>query len=330
VGFDLSRVAEEARRAETLGYDGVVTAEAGHDPFLPLLVAAQHTEHLELATGIAVAFGRNPLTVAQIANDLQVASGGRFILGLGSQIRAHITRRYSMPWSHPAARMREFILALRHIWASWHEGEKLSFEGEFYTHTLMTPFFSPGPNEHGAPRVWLAAVGPKMTEVAGETADGILCHPFTTERYLRDATLPQLDAARKSVDRTLDGFEVVLPVFVVTGRDEEEMEAATAGVKSQIAFYGSTPAYRPVLDMHGWGDAQGELNRLSKEGRWAEMGAVIDDEMLTSFAVVAEPGRVAEGILDRYGDVADRVSFYAPYRTEPELWSDVIARLHQG
>jgi probable F420-dependent oxidoreductase len=190
IGFDLAKATEAAREAEAAGYDGIWSAETSHDPFLPLLLAAQATERVELGTGITVAFARNPMTVATVANDLQVASRGRFLLGLGSQIKAHITKRFSMPWSRPAARMREFILAMRAIWDSWSTGDKLDFRGEFYTHTLMTPFFNPGPNPFGPPKVFLAAVGERMTEVAGEVCDGLLAHGFTTERYLREVTLP--------------------------------------------------------------------------------------------------------------------------------------------
>ena len=191
-GFD--GVAAQARQLEADGYDGGVTAEMGHDPFFPLVLAAQATERLEVATGVAIAFARTPMTLAMVANDVQLAAKGRFSLGIGSQIKPHIERRFSMPWSHPAARMREFVLAMRAIWSAWSTGEKLDFRGEFYTHTLMTPFFSPGPNPYGPPKVMMAAVGDKMTEVAGEVADGMILHPFTTEKYVRDVTLPGLRA----------------------------------------------------------------------------------------------------------------------------------------
>ena len=213
------------------------------------------------------------MTLANVGYDLQQYSGGRFILGLGSQIKPHIDKRFSMPWSHPAARMREFVLAMRAIWACWNEGEKLDFRGEFYTHTLMTPFFNPGPNPHGVPKVFLAAVGERMTEVAGEVCDGMLVHGFTTERYLQEVTLPALERGYAAGGRKRDEFELSIPAFVVTGENDEAIEQADAAVRQQIAFYGSTPAYRPVLDLHGWGDLQDELNVLSKQGEWVEMGA---------------------------------------------------------
>ncbi|MGH9067119.1 MAG: LLM class F420-dependent oxidoreductase, partial [Acidimicrobiales bacterium] len=285
-GFDLGGVGPAAAGAEAVGYDGVWSPETGHDPFLPLTIAAEHTETLELGTGIAVAFARNPMNLAMVANDLQAYSKGRFLLGLGSQIKPHIEKRFSMPWSHPAPRMRELILAMRAIWRSWHEGEALAFRGEFYTHTLMTPFFDPGPNPYGPPKVLLAAVGGRMTEVAGEVADGILVHGFTTEAYLRQVTMPALSRGMARSGRRREDFQVSYPGFVVTGTTDEEMAEAAKGVRAQIAFYGSTPAYRPVLELHGWGDLQTELNTLSKQGRWAEMGDLVTDEMLEAFAVV--------------------------------------------
>jgi probable F420-dependent oxidoreductase len=329
-GFGVSGIegaAETARAIEEAGYDGIWSAETSHDPFLPALVAAQATTRAEVGTGIAVAFARNPMTCAQVAADLQAASRGRFILGLGSQIRPHITRRFSMPWSSPAARMREFVLAIRAIWDSWDTGDKLDFRGDFYTHTLMTPFFSPGPAPHGHAKIFVAAVGPRMTEVAGETCDGILCHAFTTERYLREVTVPTLEAGLARAGRTMADLELSLPAFVVTGTNEDELATAAAGTREQIAFYGSTPAYRPVLEMHGWGELQTELNALSKQGRWKEMGTLIDDEVLDAFAIVAEPDQVAGRMLDRFGDVVTRCSFYAPYRTSRELWTPVLAEL---
>jgi len=321
---DLARVGSEARALEDLGYDGAASAETNHDPFLPVLLAAEHTDRLELSTGIAVAFARNPMILANLSYDLQEFSQGRFTLGLGSQIKAHIEKRFSMPWSAPAARMRELILALRAIWACWNDGERLDFRGDFYRHTLMTPFFDPGPNPYGTPRVLLAAVGERMTEVAGEVADGILLHGFTTERYVRDVTMPALErgwvrAGKQRGDLTVSG-----PMFVVTGTTEEGLAAARASTKQQIAFYASTPAYRPVLELHGWGELQDELNRLSKQGEWQAMGERIDDEMLTTFAVVAEPEAVPGALFARYGDLLDRISFYAPYRSDPERWSRVL------
>jgi probable F420-dependent oxidoreductase len=329
IGLGLTNIAASAAESEEAGYDGLWSVETAHDPFFPLLLAAEHTTNVELGTGIAVAFARNPMNLAQIAYDLQAYSGGRFILGLGSQIKPHITKRFSMEWSSPAARMREMILAIHAIWDCWNNGTPLDFRGDFYTHTLMTPFFNPGPNPHGNAKIFLAGVGERMTEVAGETCDGFLCHGFTTERYLREVTLPALERGLQTSGRTLDDLEISGPAFVVTGTTEEEMAASRQGVRQQIAFYGSTPAYRGVLELHGWGDLQTELNVLSKQGEWVTMGELIDDEMLHTFAVVAEPEQLGTELHKRYGDVVDRISFYAPYRSDPERWRKVLADLKQ-
>ncbi len=327
LGPDLHTAPDTARSLEEAGYAGAWTAEIKNDPFLPLLRAAESTERLQLGTGIAVAFARNPMLVANIGDDLQRFSEGRFILGLGSQIKPHITKRFSMEWSRPAARMREFIAATRAIWASWQDGSRLDFRGDFYTHTLMTPMFDPGPNPYGQPLVFLAGVGERMTEVAGEVCDGFLCHGFTTERYLREVTLPALERGFQKGGRRREDFQISGPAFVVTGATEEEMAASEAATRGQIAFYGSTPAYRPVLELHGWGGLQDELTAMSKEGRWDEMGGLIDDEVLHTFAVVAEPSAVAAELQARYGDVIDRIMFYAPYRSDPDTWLPVLAEL---
>ncbi len=313
IGWDLGTVGAQAREQEAMGYSGIQSAETSHDPFLPLAVAARETQRVDLITGIAVAFARTPMLLAQLGHDLNAASKGRFVLGLGSQIRPHITKRFSMPWSSPAARMREFILAMRAIWATWHEGKPLQFTGKFYNHTLMTPFFTPTNTEHGPPRVFLAAVGPLMTEVAGEVADGIIVHAFTTEKYLRETTLPALErgfakARAAGGTKTRSDFEISYPCFVVTGQDEQELVAARTATCQQIAFYGSTPAYKPVLDSIDAGDLQPKLNAMSKQGRWVEMGQLIDDDVMRQFAVVGEPEQIASHIKARFGDVVDRTS----------------------
>lgn len=317
--------------AEAGGYDGWHALETRCDPFLSCAVAAERTERAALITGIAVAFARNPMTVALQANDLQALSGGRFVLGLGSQIKPHITKRYSMPWSRPAARMREFVLAVRAIWEAWETGGALRFRGEFYTHTLMTPFFDPGPNPHGIPKVLLAAVGPLMTEAAGEVGDGMLCHHFSTERYVREATIPALLRGRAKAGKDdLDGFELTAPGLLAIGDTEEELTTGIASAKERIAFYGSTPAYRPVLELHGWGDLQTDLNDLSKRGGWDEMPDLIPDEVLHEFAVVGTPEEVVDGLLARYGDVAARVSVPLPEGADPDRWRALFDRLRAG
>src|SRR5689334_22099762 len=327
MGETLDGIAGRAKELEAIGYDGLLTAETSHDPFFPALIAAEHTEHIEIGTGIAVAFARNPMNLASIGYDLQQFSQGRFILGLGSQIKAHIEKRFSMPWSHPAARMREMVLAMRAIWHTWNDGEKLDFRGDFYTHTLMTPFFNPGPSKYATPKVFLAAVGEKMTEVAGEVCDGIIIHGFTTERYVREVTLPALERGLAKGGKSRSDIEVSGPLFVVTGEDEKALQDAARATRQQIAFYGSTPAYRGVLELHGWGELQPELNTLSKQGEWVKMGELIDDDVLNAFAVVAEPDGIAPELVKRYAGVVDRCSFYAPYRSDPDRWSATIQML---
>jgi probable F420-dependent oxidoreductase len=304
---DLANVPARAKELEAQGYDGCVSAEIASDPFFPLLLAAEHTTRLELMTSIAVAFARNPMTLANVGHDLNAFSKGRFLLGLGSQIQPHITKRFSMPWSHPAARMRELIQAVRAIWACWYQGEKLAFRGQFYTHTLMTPMFTPTNTQYGPPKVLLAAVGPKMTEVAGEVADGMIVHGFTTPKYLHEVTLPAIERGLAASGRSRKGFQLACPVFVVTGRDAKEWEQNRTAVCKQIAFYGSTPAYRGVLELHGWGDLQSELNAMSKRGEWDAMGTRITDEILEQFAIVAQPREVPGQLRRRYGDSIDRV-----------------------
>jgi probable F420-dependent oxidoreductase len=267
------------------------------------------------------------MTVAVQANDLQVLSGGRFVLGLGSQIKAHITNRYSMPWSRPAARMREFILATRAIWKAWAGETRLDFRGDFYTHTLMTPFFDPGPNPFGNPKIFLAAVGPLMTEVAGEVADGVLLHRFCTERFLRETSLPALRRGGERAGRSLDGFEINVPGFVVARDTEEELELGIDRLRHQIGFYGSTPAYRPVLEAHGWEAVGDELNVLVKRDAWDELPSLIDDEMLHTFAVIGIPEQAAAEVLRRYGDMATRVSLPLPDDADPERWVPVLNSL---
>jgi probable F420-dependent oxidoreductase len=313
----LARVAEAAVALEQDGYDGGWAAETSHDPFLPLLLAAEHTSRLELGTNIAVAFARNPMIVANIGWDLQAYSKGRFILGLGTQIQPHIEKRFSMPWSHPTRRMREFVSALHAIWSAWTDGTRLRFEGEFYTHKIMTPMFTPEPQPYPMPKVFMAAVGDAMTEMCGEVADGHLGHPLNSKRYLDEVTMPALLRGMQRSDRDPSDFEVSSEVMVATGETEAELAAAIAATRKQIAFYGSTPAYRKVLALHGWGDLQTELHRLSLQGEWDAMGSLIDDEMLGAFAVVGPVDKVAAALASRCEGVVDRLLpiFFAASRS---------------
>lgn len=325
---DLLLVKDAVSTYKAAGFNGLWTTESSHDPFLPLAVAASVESEMDLGTSIAVAFARTPMTIATVSHHLQVASGGRFIIGLGTQVKPHIEKRFGMPWSRPAARMAEFVDALYAIWRCWDEGEPLDFRGEFYQHTLTTPFFQPPPTPLGPPRVFVAAVGQLMTEVVGAHADGLLVHSFTTERYLREVTLPTLERGLQARAQTPDTFEVVLPGLVATGDTEEAMETSIRRIRRQIAFYASTPAYRPVLELHGWEDLQPEMNRLSKLGQWREMRDLVDDEMLYTFAVVAEPRALAARIAERFEGLADRFSFYNPLPGPPEEVGEIVRELN--
>jgi probable F420-dependent oxidoreductase len=327
IGHGAAGPAEAARQLEELGYDGALSAEISHDPFIPIALASQSTDRILLGTGIAVAFARNPMLLANLGHDLQDLTKGRFALGLGSQIKPHITKRFSMPWSHPAPRMREMILAVRAIWEAWEHSTPLQFRGEYYTHTLMTPMFDPGPARFGLPPIWLAAVGPVMTEVAGEVADGLVAHAFTTPSYFREVTLASVERGLAKSGRPRNALEISLPLFVVTGRDEAEIAAHAVGARRQLAFYASTPAYRPVLDHHGWGALGDDLNTLSKRGEWVAMGERIDDEVLAEFAVVGPAETLVSSIAARYGGLVDRIQFFAGADESPETWAPVLEGL---
>jgi len=326
-GATLADIEEGARAFEALGADAMVVSETRHDAFVAAAIAAKATSRMQVFTGIAVAFARNPMTVAYAANDLQELSGGRFVLGLGSQVQAHIEKRFSMPWSQPAGRMAEFAGAVREIWAAWASGERPQHRGEHYTHSLMTPFFSPGPNPYGNPEIWLAAVGERMTETAGAVADGLIAHPFTTPRYLTEVTLPALARGAANAGRATPG--VALQAFIAMGHDEASIRAAAFETGKQIAFYGSTPTYLPVLELHGWGAKQEELNGAIRRGDWAALGGIVTEEMVREFAAVGTPEQVAAQLKARYGEAVSRLGFYTPYEVAPELWSALYAALRR-
>jgi probable F420-dependent oxidoreductase len=321
---ELERLGPDTERVEAAGFDGVWVGESEHDPFLQVLKIGEASDRLTVGTSVAIAFARTPMTLAYLGHDLARYSRGRFVLGLGSQVKAHIERRFSMPWSHPAPRMRELVMALRAIWSSWQDGTPLSFKGDFYTHTLMTPFFSPERHEWGAPPVYLAGVGALMTEVAGEVCDGFFFHPFTTLAYLREVTLPALARGSAKAARPAGAVTVCGPAFAVVGRNEEELDRSARAAKDQIAFYASTPAYRGVLDHHGWGALQPELSGLARHGRWAEMGPLIDDEMLRTFAVIGSPAEVGRGLRANFDGMVDRLVVYAMHDPGPEVWPEVV------
>lgn len=323
----LPTVADAARFAEEVGCQGAWFTETAHDPFLAALLAAESTSQLHVGTGIAVAFSRSPMHLAYQAHELHTYSGGRFVLGLGSQVRAHVERRFSAPFSKPVSRMRELVAALRAIWASWNDGETLDFRGDFYTHTLMTPFFSPAASPHGPPPVFVAAVGERMTEVAGEVGDGLLVHGFSTDDYLREVTLPALERGLATSGRARGDVEVSRQVLVATGRDGGELAAASERVRRQLAFYASTPAYRPVLERHGRAALQEELAGMVREGRWDDMPRALDDELLEMCAVVGPVDELAGIIRGRFEGLVDQVSFRIPSEGGVERWAQVLEQI---
>ena len=327
LGPRIDGAGDRARELEAAGVDGLFTAEAAHGPFLPLALAAEHTERVTLITNIAVAFARSPMDIAQTANDLQTQSRGRFVLGLGTQFRPHIENRYSMRWSgSPVSQMRDFVLAIRAVQRCWQDREPLAFRGDQYRLTLMTPFFDPGPNPYGPPPLWMAALGPRMCHLAGEVADGVLLHPFHTGHYVRETVAPAVDAGRAEAGRTDGAFTVHACPIVCTGSTDEELARAEAGVRQLVAFYGSTPAYRVTLDAHGWGDLQPALRELTKSGRWAELPSLLTDEIVDALVVRGQPGEIAGALATRYAGTVDRVGLSMPYQTE----SDTLAAIVEG
>lgn len=316
------------RDLEDLGYDRAFSFEAKHDPFVPLAVAAEHTERITLGTAIAIAFARTPMTLANVAWDLQTVTGGRFVLGLGSQIQPHIEQRFSMPWGDPISRMEELVQGIRAIWQAWETGERLAFRGEHYTHTRMIPAFSPGPNPFGLPPIFTAGFGPKMTEVAGRVADGFLVHPVNSRRSLQELTLPALDRGARAGGRTLADLEVVCVTIIVTGRTEEELTRSREAVREQLAFYGTTPAYQPVFALHGYGDLHPELQALARQDRWQEMAALVDDDLIETIAVVGEPHQIAPQVRARLAGISDHVSLVNNRAPDPRHFAEVVADLH--
>lgn len=332
----LGSVQAEARHLHELGFDGAFTFEGPADVFLPLVEAAlagggtgDDYRGLDLYPNVAIAFPRSPLQLAHTAWDLQRLTGGHFGLGLGTQVKPHIERRYGATWDRPVARMREFVLATKAIFARWQDGEPLDFRGEFTTHTLMTPIFDPGPLPWGPPPIWVGAVGPRLTEAVAQVADGLLVHPFHTEEFLRSHTRPLIATALDRADRDPDAFDLAIDVIVCAGRTPAEQAVADAGTRMLLGFYGSTPAYRPVLDLHGWGDIQPELNRLTKSGMWDAMPNLITDEMLEALSLRGTPVEVAAALTARYGTIAARVGFYLPYAADPAITAGIIAEIRR-
>lgn len=298
-----------AAQAEELGYDGFFSAETQYDPFFPLAFAARESDDLELGTAIAVAFPRSPMITAMTSWDLARLSGGRFLLGLGTQVKAHITRRFSTEWSSPGPRLADYIASLRAIWSAWQGSVPLRHDGDFYQFSLMTPFFDPGPIPHPDIPIYIAGVGPYLSRLAGRTCDGFHIHPFHTVPYLDQVVLPNIAEGAESAGRSLDDVEMVTTVFLMTGESDEEIAKAMEPVRQQISFYGSTPSYRPVFEASGW-DFNERLHAMSRRGEWAEMASVVPDEAVLEVGVAAPVDRLAATIKERYGDRVQRVGFY--------------------
>lgn len=313
-----------ASAAEQLGFAGLWSAETQHDPFLPLALVAEHTTRLHFGTAVALAFTRSPVTLAHTAWDLAQFSGGRFLLGLGTQVRAHVTRRFGMPWpASPAGQLREVVGAIRAVWTSWQQGTPLCYRGTHFRLTLMTPFFNPGPIDHPDIPIYLAGVNRALCRVAGEVADGLLVHPYHSERYLREVIDPAVREGEARAGRTLGSVRLALSAMVVTTPDEADL------VRGQIAFYASTPSYRSVMALHGWGEVADRLRGMARRGEWAEMMALIDDEMLRTFAVVAGPDELAAALRVRYAGLASRLSLYLPFRPgeRDAFWRRLVREL---
>ena len=313
---------ERAQLLRDAGAGGVFTFEGPHDVFVPLTLAAT-VGGLDLMSNVAIAFPRNPVQLAHQADDLQLLAKGRFVLGLGTQVRAQIEKRYGVDFDRPVARMKEMVGALRAILAAWNDGERLDFRGEYYRHTLMTPTFNPGPNPYGPPPIYLGALGPRLTRATAEVADGLLVMPFGSKRFLHEATMPAVREGLAAAGRSLDDLAVVPEIIVSVGEDAQAHTAA----RRLLAFYASTPAYRPVLDVHGWGDLQPELNAMSKQGRWQEMATLIDDEMLHTIAACGSPADVAAHIRDRVDGVSDRICLYQPGPIAVDSLAEIVDAL---
>lgn len=315
---DLNSAMDLARQVEAYGFSGLWTSEAAHNPFLPLTLAAAVTQHIELGTAIAVAFPRSPMVTAQIAWDLAAQSNGRFILGLGTQVKTHITKRFSSVWSAPVPRLREYIESMRAIWNTWQTGAPLRYRSENYTFTLMTPFFNPGPIAHPRIPVYIAGVNEGLCRLAGELCDGFHVHPFHTVRYLKEVIIPNIEQGAQKSGRSRAAVALTCAVFVVSGRNAEEIQNTAVAAKTQIAFYASTPSYEAVMKLHGWEDIATRLNNMSREGRWLEMWQEISDDMLKEFAVIAPPDDLADAVKERYNGLLDRVGYYFPFKPNEE------------
>lgn len=321
----LANIPSLAEAAESLGFDAIWTSAVKHDPFLELTLAANHTKHLQLATGIALAFTRSPMELAYTSWDLQELSQGRFILGLGSQVKGHIERRFSIPWQPPIPKMRETIQALHAIWKTWQTGEKLAFTGKYHNLTLMTPFFSPHPISHPNIPVYLAAVNRGMSRLAGELCEGLVVHAFHTPRYLKEVILPAVGEGARKTNRTQADIQIAGTIFVAAGNSKEEIQQAKEFIRQQIAFYGSTRSYRKVFELHGWNEVSNRLHTKSIQGDWAGLSSEITDKILDEFTLQGRWEELPDLIKERYNHLLDRARLYLPFDNS-SYWKEFTSK----
>jgi len=323
----LKTIPATAQAAEQMGFDTLWISETQHDPFLPGALISEHTRNLKFGTAVAIAFARSPATLAYTAWDLAQASGGRFILGLGTQVKGHIVRRFGMPWPESVVgKLREQIAAIRALWHTWQSGEKINFRGEYYKLTLMSPFFNPGPIEHPDIPIYIAGVNIGLARLAGEVSDGFLVHPFHSPRYLEEVLLPAIRQGAREANRTREDLKVSVTVFVANSPEDENF------IRAQIAFYASTPSYRSVMALHGWEDTAEQLSSLASRGKWFEMAEQIDDDMLSKFAVIIRDDNLAAVLMERYRGLADRITLYLPFipGKSDDFWKSLLMDIEKG
>jgi probable F420-dependent oxidoreductase len=323
----LKQIPELAVEAEKMGFDALWSAETQHSPFLPLALVAEHSQRLDFGTAVAIGFARSPADLAYISWDLAESSQGRFILGLGTQVKAHIERRFGQVWPEsPVGKLREMIQAIRAFWTTWQTGDRLNHRGDYYKLTLMTPFFAPGPIRHPDIPIYIAGVNTGLCTLAGEVANGFHAHPYHSEQYLKEVVLPAIEVGAQKTGRKRGDVSLTISAMVATNPAERQF------IRSQISFYASTPSYRPVMDTHGWGEVADQLRNLSRKGEWDQMTGLISDEMLETFAVVAPEGELASALIERYENIADRLSIYVPFAPgeRDNFWKELVQGLKNG
>ena len=328
---DMLNIGKIARHAEEMGYAGIWTAETKHNPLFQLLLAAEHTQRVALGTAILVAFPRSPMVTAQAAWDLQAVSNGRFMLGLGTQVKPHIERRFATAWDKPVARLRDYILSLRAIWHNFQNGGRMYYAGEFYKFSLMTPFFNPGPIAQPQIPIYIAGVNEGLAQLAGELCDGFHVHPAHTVKYVQEFVKPQIAIGAAKAGRDPAAVSLASGCFIITGQDSAAMDKTRAWAREQLSFYLSTPSYRIVLEIHGWEDIGAQLSALASRQQWGDMAALISDDILNAFAIEAPPDKLGKALRQRYEGVLDRVSSYIPFvpGDADDMWRDVITEMHQ-